>query len=36
LFELVVQCGLQEADVQDALTQRDWFGVRGDEVADDL
>ena len=36
LFELVVQCGLEHADIQNPLAQCDWGGVRGDEVADDF
>src|SRR5262249_7181012 len=36
LFQLVVQCGLEHADVQHAFAQRDRSGVYGDEVADDF
>ena len=36
LFELVVQRGLEHADVQNSIAQRDRGGVRGDEVADDF
>jgi hypothetical protein len=36
LFELVVQCGLENPDVQHALAQRYRRGGRGDEFADDL
>ena len=35
LFELVLQCQLEDPDVQNSLTQRDWRGVRGNEIADD-
>ena len=36
LFELVVQRGLEHADIEDCLAQCDWSGVHGDEVAGDL
>ena len=36
LFELVVQCGLKDGDVENSFTQRDWRGMRGDESADDF
>jgi hypothetical protein len=36
LFELVVQCGLQHADVEDSLAQRYRSRMRGNEVAYDF
>jgi len=36
LLEFVVQCGLEDADVEDSAAQRHGCRVRGDEVADDL
>jgi hypothetical protein len=36
LFELVVQCGLEHANVENAFAQRDRRRVCGDKVADDF
>ncbi|HJX97405.1 MAG TPA: hypothetical protein VJ281_00885 [Chthoniobacterales bacterium] len=33
LFELIVQCRLQDADVENTFTQRDGRGMRGDKIA---
>lgn len=36
LFELVMQCRLQDPDVQNTLAQRDWRGMRRDKFADNF
>ena len=36
LLELVVQGGLQDADIKDAFAQRDRCGVGGNKFADDF